>query len=66
MGDAEVDVDRDGKVIIAVADGVRAANLLTGWALERGVDLRGFSVARPTLEDVYLQLTADTYEEVLR
>ena len=30
---------------------------LTGWALERAVALRGLTVTRPTLEDVYLQLT---------
>ena len=32
---------------------------LTGWALERGVTLPGLSVARVTLEDVYLQLTEE-------
>jgi ABC-2 type transport system ATP-binding protein len=31
---------------------------LTGWALEHGVDLASLSVSQPTLEDVYLQLTA--------
>jgi len=35
----------------------RALNLLTGWALDRGLDLHDLSVGRPTLEDVYLQLT---------
>jgi ABC-2 type transport system ATP-binding protein len=30
---------------------------LTGWALEHGVELEGLSIARPTLEDVYLELT---------
>ena len=33
---------------------------LTGWALETGVVLEGLEVSRPTLEDVYLTLTADT------
>jgi ABC-2 type transport system ATP-binding protein len=32
---------------------------LTGQALARGEQLRELSVARPTLEDVYLELTAD-------
>jgi ABC-2 type transport system ATP-binding protein len=32
---------------------------LTGEALERGERLEGLSVTRPTLEDVYLELTAD-------
>jgi ABC-2 type transport system ATP-binding protein len=31
---------------------------LTGQALERGEQLEGLSVTRPTLEDVYLELTA--------
>jgi ABC-2 type transport system ATP-binding protein len=31
--------------------------MLTAWALERGVDLRGLTVERMTLEDVYLRLT---------
>lgn len=30
---------------------------LTGWAVERGVELEGLSVTRPSLEDVYLALT---------
>jgi ABC-2 type transport system ATP-binding protein len=32
---------------------------LTGEALERGERLEGLSVSRPSLEDVYLELTAD-------
>jgi ABC-2 type transport system ATP-binding protein len=32
---------------------------LTGEALARGEQLRELSVARPSLEDVYLELTAD-------
>ena len=31
--------------------------LLAGWSRERGVELTGLGLARPTLEDVYLQLT---------
>jgi ABC-2 type transport system ATP-binding protein len=31
--------------------------LLCGWALERGVDLGPLEAVRPTLEDVYLELT---------
>ncbi len=33
---------------------------LTGAALARGEDLDGLEVTRPTLEDVYLELTADS------
>jgi hypothetical protein len=32
---------------------------LTSWALGAGVDLVDLRVERPTLEDVYLELTAD-------
>jgi ABC-2 type transport system ATP-binding protein len=35
----------------------RALHDLTGWAVERGVELEALEVARPTLEDVYLELT---------
>ena len=39
-----------------------ALNALTGWALERGVALEGLEVSRPSLEDVYLELTRETAE----
>jgi ABC-2 type transport system ATP-binding protein len=32
-------------------------NQLTGWALERSIDLDGLEVTRPSLEDIYLELT---------
>jgi ABC-2 type transport system ATP-binding protein len=38
---------------------VKTLHELTGRALERGEDLEGLEVTRPTLEDVYLELTAD-------
>ena len=38
-------------------------NLLTGWALERGIELGALSVARPSLEDVYMQLIEDDAAE---
>jgi len=44
---------------IATAEPVAALNALTGWALERGVDLPGLEVSRPSLEDVYLELTEE-------
>jgi hypothetical protein len=31
---------------------------LCGWAMERGIDLPDLEALRPTLEDVYLELTA--------
>ncbi len=43
-----------------MADPTPALHALTGWALSSGVNLEGLSVTRPSLEDVYLQLTRDT------
>jgi ABC-2 type transport system ATP-binding protein len=51
----EIDGDR---VLIVTTEPVRVANTITGWALERGLDLDHFAVAQPTLEDIYLELTA--------
>ena len=46
-------------------EGLRTAHELTGWALERGLELRGFAVSQPSLEDVYLRLT-ETQEATSR
>lgn len=46
-------------VTIETRDPVRVLNKLTGWAIERELDLSSITVARPTLEDVYLELTRD-------
>ncbi len=50
---------RDGRVEVPVDDPVAALHALTGWALERGVDLPGLEVRRATLEDAYLDITAE-------
>ncbi len=42
---------------------LEALHRLTGWALERGVDLDGLEVRRPSLEDVYLELTGGAEPE---
>jgi len=42
---------------LTVADPTRVLFELTSWATERGVELQGLQVSRPTLEDVYLELT---------
>lgn len=46
-----------------VADPTEALHRLTGWAIERGVDLVGLTVTRPSLEDVYLALTDEAPDE---
>ena len=39
------------RVLVVTREPVPAANVITGWALEHGVDLGHSSVSRPTLED---------------
>lgn len=47
----------DGRVSIDTPDPTRSVNELTGWALRVGVQLDDLTVARPSLEDIYLKLT---------
>ena len=47
------------QVDIGSADPTRDVNALTQWALARGIGLEGLSMNRPTLEDVYLDLTRE-------
>src|SRR5438093_8458659 len=49
--------DPDGWFEIRVDDPTKPLHELTSWALDRGVTLEGLEVHRPTLEDVYLDLT---------
>src|SRR5262245_1167538 len=44
-------------VELRVAEPTKALHELTSWALERGIELEGLQVSRPSLEDVYLDLT---------
>jgi ABC-2 type transport system ATP-binding protein len=48
----------NGAVSLTSDRPVEVLHLLTGWALERSLDLEGLEVRRPSLEDVYLELTA--------
>lgn len=47
----------DGFVEVAVDDAVADVHRLLHWAVDEDVDLEGFEVTRPSLEDVYLSLT---------
>jgi ABC-2 type transport system ATP-binding protein len=47
----------DGGVELTTDDPTGTLHLLTGWAVERGVRLDALEVARPSLEDVYLEIT---------
>ena len=49
---------RGETIHLSTREPARALHALTGWALGRGLDLHDLSVGRPTLEDVYLELTA--------
>ena len=49
-------------VEISTDDPTRDLLALTGWAAARGAALDGLTVARPSLEDIYLTLTSDTEE----
>jgi ABC-2 type transport system ATP-binding protein len=52
----------DGWVEIAPENLTAALHRLTGWAIEHGFDLDDIQVLRPSLEDVYLQLTGGKVE----
>jgi ABC-2 type transport system ATP-binding protein len=55
--------DRDGRrEEIETDDPTELLHRLTGEALARGERLENLSVSRPTLEDVYLELTAEAIE----
>ena len=51
---AQVDGDR---VLLRTTAPTRDLAPLVTWAAERGVELEGLTVTRPSLEDVYLELT---------
>ena len=47
----------DGRVVLESARPLADVKALAEWALERGLDLPDLDVRRPSLEDVYLELT---------
>jgi ABC-2 type transport system ATP-binding protein len=49
--------EADGSVILSTDDPTRALHDLTGWALQKGIRLDALEVSRPSLEDVYLEIT---------
>jgi ABC-2 type transport system ATP-binding protein len=49
----------DSSIALRTTTPVATLNELTGWALAEGIDLEGLEVSRPTLEDVYLELTGE-------
>ena len=59
--EAQVGLDEmTGMVTVTTPNPTAALNRLTGWALERGIESESLSVERPSLEDIYLQLTEES------
>ena len=61
-GDVETEIRyrRDGEAVVErTREPTRRLNELTAAALAQGQELDGLEVRRPTLEDVYLELTAE-------
>jgi ABC-2 type transport system ATP-binding protein len=50
-------VDERGRVVLRTGRPMAELHELTGWALDRELELTDLEVRRPTLEDVYLELT---------
>jgi ABC-2 type transport system ATP-binding protein len=46
-------------VEIRVAEPTALVHRVTSWAVDHGVELERLEVVRPSLEDVYLRITAD-------
>jgi ABC-2 type transport system ATP-binding protein len=60
----EIRYRRDGEdVVVSTHEPTRVLHELTADALAEGRELEGLSVRRPTLEEVYLSLTAEEQEE---
>jgi len=58
--ETEIRFRRNGEAVVEqTGEPTRRLHELTAAALERGEELEGLEVRRPTLEDVYLELTGD-------
>jgi len=55
----DVSVAVNGRVTLRTPTPTLTVHELSGWALDRNIELSDLTVARPSLEDVYLQLTGD-------
>ena len=56
----------DNHVLLSTATPTRALNMLTTWAIGRGEELEALTVTRPSLEDIYLQLTGDDHAATVK
>jgi ABC-2 type transport system ATP-binding protein len=54
----EADVS-NGFVTVRTAEPLPLLNRVTGWAISRGIELSSLEVGRPSLEEIYLELTEE-------
>ncbi|HVF53455.1 MAG TPA: ABC transporter ATP-binding protein [Actinomycetota bacterium] len=52
-------VHNGDRITLPTASPMKMLNELTGWAMTKGIELEELSVSRPSLEDVYLDLTSE-------
>ena len=57
VGDAAM--TDEGRVTIRTQTPTRTVHDVTGWAVGRGIELEDLAITRPSLEDVYLELTGE-------
>ena len=62
-GELGSDQREDGRYAITTDSPTLSLHQLTGWAVERGIELEELSVSRPSLEDVFLKLADDEGKE---
>jgi ABC-2 type transport system ATP-binding protein len=53
----------DGRVELRTQHPTRVLHELTSWAVGKGLELEGLEVSRPSLEDIYLELTGGDQPE---
>lgn len=56
---SDVSAAGNGGVVVHTTDPTRDLHRITGWAIDRGVELTGLTVSQPSLEDIYLELTGE-------
>lgn len=55
----DLEVAPNGRASLRSATPTKDIHLITGWAVGRDIELLDLSIARPSLEDVYLELIGD-------
>jgi len=62
LAEAQMTLGGSGQVEVRGPDTTALVNRITGWAIDNDIELSGLTVARPSLEDVYLELTEGAEE----